>query len=95
MFISIEERVFLVEYVFREGNRHTDLVQDLFAEKFPETPVTHRNAVRSLIEKFRKTGSVLDTEVSGRPSELNNKKLMDISDSSCGDHQNHCASWCK
>jgi hypothetical protein len=25
MFLSIEERVFLVEYVFREGNRYTDL----------------------------------------------------------------------
>jgi hypothetical protein len=31
--LSIEERVFLVEYVFREGNRHTDLVQEKFAEK--------------------------------------------------------------
>jgi hypothetical protein len=29
---SIEERVFLVEYVFREGNRYTDLVQEQFAE---------------------------------------------------------------
>ena len=36
--LSIEERVFLVEYVFREGNRYTDLVQEQFAEKFPETP---------------------------------------------------------
>jgi len=38
--LSIEERVFLVEYVFREGNRYTDLVQEQFAEKFPETPCT-------------------------------------------------------
>jgi hypothetical protein len=36
--LSIEERVFLVEYVFREGNRYTDLVQEQFGEKFPETP---------------------------------------------------------
>jgi len=28
-------------------------VQEQFAEKFPETPVPHRNAVRKLIEKFR------------------------------------------
>jgi hypothetical protein len=41
--LSIEERVFLVEYVFREGKRYTDLVQEQFAEKFPETPVPHRN----------------------------------------------------
>jgi hypothetical protein len=28
MVLSFEERVFLVEYVFREGNRHNDLVQE-------------------------------------------------------------------
>jgi hypothetical protein len=37
MVISIEERVFIVKYVFPEGNRYTDLVQEQFAEKFPET----------------------------------------------------------
>jgi hypothetical protein len=60
MVLSTEERVILVEYVCREGNRHTDLVQDQSAENFPQTPVPHRNAVRRLIEKFRETGSVLD-----------------------------------
>jgi hypothetical protein len=53
MVLSIEERVFLVEHVFREGNRYTDLVQEQFAEKFPETSVPHCNAVRRVIEKFR------------------------------------------
>jgi transposase len=81
MGLSIEERIFLVEYVFRKGNRYTDLVQEQFAEKFPETPVPHRNAFRRLIEKFRETGSVLDAERIGRPSKLNDKKLMDFSDS--------------
>jgi hypothetical protein len=38
MILSIEERVFLVEYVFREGNRYTDLLREQFAEKFQETP---------------------------------------------------------
>jgi transposase len=56
-------------------------VQEQFAEKFPETPVPYRNAVRRLNEKFRETGSVLDAKRSGRPSILNDKKLMDISDS--------------
>jgi hypothetical protein len=51
--LPIEDRVFLVEYVFREGNRYTDLVQEHFAEKFPGTPVPHCNAVRRLNEKFR------------------------------------------
>jgi transposase len=56
-------------------------VQEQFAENFPETPVPHRNAVRRLTEKFRETGSVLDAERIGRPSKLNDKKLMDICDS--------------
>jgi hypothetical protein len=59
-FLSIEERVLLVEYVFREGNRYTDLVQEQFAEKFPETREPHRNAARIFTEKFRETRSVLD-----------------------------------
>jgi hypothetical protein len=42
MVLSIEERVFLVECVFREGNRYTDLLQGQFAGKFPETAVPHR-----------------------------------------------------
>jgi transposase len=81
MVLSIGKRVFLVEYVFRKGNRYTDLVQEQFAEKYPETPVSHRNAVRRLTEKFRETGSVLDAERNGRTSKFNDKKLMDISDS--------------
>jgi hypothetical protein len=68
MVISIEERVFLVEYFFREGNRYADLVQEKFAEEFPETPVPDRSAVRRLTEKFHETGSVLDAGRSGRPS---------------------------
>jgi hypothetical protein len=54
-------------------------VQEQFSEKFPETPVPHHNAVRRLIEKFCETGSVLDAERSGKPSRINDKKLMDIS----------------
>jgi transposase len=81
MVLSIEERVFLVEYVFREGSRNTDLVQEQFSEKLPETHVPYRNAVCRLTEKVRETGSVLDAEQSGRPSKLNDNKFMDISDS--------------
>ena len=79
--LSIEECVFLVEYVFREGIWYADLKLEQYAGKFPETPVPHRNAVRRLIEKFCETGSVLDAEQSGIPSKLNVEKLMDISDS--------------
>jgi hypothetical protein len=53
--LSTEERDFLVEYVFREGNRYTDLMQEHSAGKFSETSIPHRNAVRRLTEKFRET----------------------------------------
>ena len=53
MVLSIEERVFLVEHIFQKGNIHTDLMQEQFAEKFAETPVPHRHAVRRLSEEFR------------------------------------------
>jgi GH35 family endo-1,4-beta-xylanase len=92
MLLSVEKRVILVEYVFREANRNTDLVQEQFNEKFPQTPVHHCNAVSRLIEKFREKGSVLDAERSGIQSKLNDKMLIDISDSNCGVHQNHCVS---
>jgi hypothetical protein len=55
--LSIEERFFLVEYIFREGNRYSDLVQQKLVEKFPQTAVPYRKAVRRLIEKCRVTGS--------------------------------------
>jgi hypothetical protein len=66
--LSIQESVCLVEYVFREGNRYTDLVQEQFDEKFPQTPVPDRNAVRRLTEKFRGKGSVSDAERNVRTS---------------------------
>jgi hypothetical protein len=34
MVLSIEERVVFVEYVFREGNKYTDLVPDLTPPEF-------------------------------------------------------------
>jgi hypothetical protein len=79
--LSIAEHVFLVEYVFQEGNRYTHLVQKQFAEKFSETPVPYRNAVCRLIEKFHERGSMLNAEKRGRPSKLNYNELMDISNS--------------
>jgi transposase len=56
-------------------------MKEQFSEKFPETPVPHRTAVRRLIEKFRETGIVLYAERIGRPSKLNDEKLLDIFDS--------------
>jgi hypothetical protein len=60
MVLSTEKRVFLVEYVLREGNRYTDFVQEQFAEKFPETIVPHCNAVRRLLNKIKRVQACID-----------------------------------
>jgi hypothetical protein len=46
---------FIVEYVFREGSRYTDLVQEQFAEKFPDLtpPVYLRGAAKSAVYRDR------------------------------------------
>jgi HEPN domain-containing protein len=49
--LSVEEHVFLVEYVFREGNRYTDLVQEQFAEKFPETAMQLVDLLRNFVKQ--------------------------------------------
>jgi hypothetical protein len=54
--------LFLLKTSFENAIDNTDLVQEQFAEKFPETPLPHHSAVRRLIEKFRETGSVLEAE---------------------------------
>ena len=70
MILTTEERVWIIEHVFRESGRYTDVVRQHFSEKFPDTPVPHRNAVRNLLNKFRKTGSVHDAKRCGRKSKL-------------------------
>lgn len=49
LFYTIE-RVFLVEHVFREGDRYTDLVRQKFADAFSDITVLHRNAVCNLLD---------------------------------------------
>jgi transposase len=79
MVLSVEERTFLVEHVFRCGGEYTQDVQQRFQAQFPEK-VPHRNAVWQLIQKFKETGCVCDATRSGRPSILTEKKVLDISD---------------
>ena len=78
--LSIEERIFLVEFVFRNNDKYTESVKDEFQRRFPQTTVPHRDTVRDLISKFRETGSVIDASRSGRPSKATKEKLEDISD---------------
>jgi len=80
MVVTVEERMFLVEHVFRCGAEYIQYVQQRFQAQFPETKVPHRNAVLQLIKKFKDTSSVCDATRSGRPSILTEKKPLDISD---------------
>ena len=63
--LSIEERIFVVEQVFRAGDKYTQNVKERFREVFPNSNCPHPDTVRDLIEKFRKTGSVHDMPRSG------------------------------
>ncbi|KAG8281534.1 hypothetical protein J6590_056916 [Homalodisca vitripennis] len=74
----VDERIFLVGYVFREGDKCHDVMKLKFSKKFPDSIIPHRNAVRTVIEKFRVTGSVEDVERSGRPHKLDEQKLLDF-----------------
>jgi hypothetical protein len=80
MVLTLEERVFLVECYFREG-QYTAGVRENFSKKFLETTVPNRHTVRALIKKFHETGSVCDIKRSGRPSVLTEDKLLNIGDS--------------
>ena len=76
--LTIEERIFLVEFVFREGDKYSVCVQERFQERFPLTKLPHRDTVRDLVNKFRRTGSVKDEGRSGRPLKLDEDKLDEI-----------------
>ena len=78
--LTTEERIFLVEFVFREGDKYTVRVQEKFKEQFPHAKVPHRDIVRDLIKKFRKSGSVKNEGRSGRPTKLDEDKLDAIND---------------
>jgi hypothetical protein len=80
MVLILEERVFLVECYFIDG-QYTAGIREEFSKKFLETTVTNRHIVRASIEKFHETGSVCDNKRSGRLSVLTEDKLLNISDS--------------
>ena len=78
--LPTEERVFLIEHVFRDGDKYSAYVQERFKEQFPHTKMPHRDSIRDLINKFRRTGSVKDETRSGRPKRLDEEKMEEISD---------------
>jgi hypothetical protein len=57
---SIEERVFIVEYVFREGNRYTDLVQEQFAEKIPRNTLYLIPDQNLFVNKIKRVQACID-----------------------------------
>ena len=75
---STEERAFLVEHVFREGDRYTENVKMKFRLHFPNSRCPNCDTVRDLINKFRETGSVQDAPKTGRPTILTDNKFEEI-----------------
>lgn len=80
MVLSLQERIFLVEHTFRCNGEFTEEVRNRFKAAFPNSDVPHRNSVRSLIAKFRETGSVHDACRSGRDPILTDEKINNISE---------------
>ena len=78
MVSSLNEKISLIEHVFRCQGRSTDEVKQLFVQTFPQSAVSHRNAVYQLIEKFRSSCSVIDAPRSGRPIVLTPEKVTEI-----------------
>lgn len=79
MVLSTEERIFLVERVFRNGGRYTRMVVQRFIARFPDKQPPHRITVRNLLNKFLATGNVEDAPRSGRPA-VSEEKCLDIQD---------------
>ena len=80
MVLSKEERIFLVEYVYRGNGKYADEVKKEFIDKFPETDLPHWNTVCNLFIKFRQHGSVKDAPRSGRSTILTEQKINIISE---------------
>ena len=80
MVLSVTERIWLIEHVFRAQGKFTEQVKEDFATQFPDTEVPHRNAVNRLVTKFRDTGTVADAPRSGRPTILTEDKVEEVAD---------------
>jgi transposase len=78
--LSLKQRVFLTELVFKNGNKYTESVKQKFRNRSPDTKELHRGTVQDLASKFCETGSVQEAPRSGRPSILSQEKLDDIFD---------------
>lgn len=68
MVFSVEEYVFLGEYVFGEHGEYSQAVKVEFSLKFHDTPIPNCSTVCKLIQKFRQNMSVDDTNRNWRPS---------------------------
>ncbi|CAI9731087.1 Macrophage migration inhibitory factor-like [Octopus vulgaris] len=78
MVLILQERIFIVENVFRDGGKYTKEVQESFQEKFGAERLPHRNCVSALLHKFKKTGSVQDKPKSGRPKVVTDTVLQNV-----------------
>ena len=89
MVLTSEERVWLVKHVFQEGDRYTAVVRQRFAEKFPDKPVSHHNAVVTLLISFKKQDQcMMPNAVEGQQS-YRRRNCWTFLAVCCRVHQNH------
>ena len=65
--LSMREKNFLVENVFRANGEYNNEVKKGFLERLPTSDLPHRNVDWSPISEFRKADSVHDPSRSDRP----------------------------
>jgi transposase len=78
--LLLKQRVLLMEFVFKNGDKCTESVKQEFRNPFLDTREPHHDTVWNLVSKFHETGSVQDAPRSGRPSILSQEKVDEISD---------------
>jgi hypothetical protein len=55
--LSLKQRVFLIAFVFKNGDRYTESVKQEVSNRIPITREPHRDTFRDLVRNFRETGS--------------------------------------
>ena len=72
--LSLKEKIWVVKQMYRL--EYPVNVQRLWCKENNNNP-PHRNTIRSLINKFEQTGSVLNSNPSGRPISITDQNTKD------------------
>jgi transposase len=76
MSFSQVQRLFIIEHYLASRSYFT--CQNEFRDTFPDSPLSNKSTIYRLVNRFRDTGSVQDSNRSGRPLVLSDDSLNDI-----------------